>query len=545
MKNAILTARENKTPRWYVLSVPQLNTGRAEKLAQTMDTRRRLMDRNRPVMDFFVPSLVEKRLVDGQLVNVARPLCSYVFIKGTCEQLKLFHNDNPAYNLVRDKSRDSGYIFVGDQEMLLFRYAVKSQNGEVPFITDYGRLLEKGDKVRICKEGPFENAEGVLVTKQGKDGGSIVIRLCSKFAIELVNIESKYIQFLSFGDDNKHVYQKLDSYHPRLFKAIRAYLEKGCLLDIDGREYVESFFVRYCKLDIEADKTWGRFLSYMLMSCVMLSRSGNDDDAINVAHYVLELKKVLTTITNPATKTVALCALCTATKEVKYLNEAKAITSQWSDEEKAKGKKREAANYVELCGKYVKPVELRQEKDNADRCMVVIPDMTYTADISLEDILSYFPKQYLLSICRRTSLSVNERIRTDETVRRLSMEILTHPEEVLSSLGKDDLLLVKDLLSDTYVERKPIEKYYRLQTLGLVVTYENAKHDTWQILMPSTLREAVAPYVPLFILCAENGLSYPSTRNKRIAELMNLLMIIASKNEKNKQEHNDSDNATA
>jgi len=534
MKNPILTARENKTPRWYVLSVPQLNSDRAERLSQAMDSRSRLMDRNRPVMDFFVPSLVERRLVEGRLVNVARPLCSYVFIKGTCEQLKLFHNDNPAYNLVRDKSRDSGYIFVGDQEMLLFRYAVKSRNGEVPYVTDYSRLLEQGDKVRISKEGPFENAEGVLVTKQGKDGGSIVIRLCSNIAIELVDIEPRYIQFLSFGDDNKHVYQKLDSYHPRLFKAVQAYLEKGCLLDCDGREYVETFFGRYCKLEIKADKTWGRFLTYMLMSCVMLSRSGNDDDAVNVAHYTQELQKVLSTITNPATKTVALCALCAATKDTKYLNEARAIMSQWSDDEKAKGKKRDAAKYVELCDKYVKPVELRHENENADRCMVVVPDMTYTVDITLEDILSYFPKQYLLSICRRMSLSVNERIRTDETVHRLSMEILTHPEEVLSSLDKEDLLLAKDLLSSTYVERKPIEKYYNLQTLGLVVTYENAAHGTWHILMPSTFREAIAPYVPLFILCAENGLSYPSTRNKRIAELINLLMIIANKNEKKK-----------
>lgn len=533
MKDSILTARENKTPRWYVLSVPQLNSGRAERLAQTMSDRGRLMDRNRPAMDYFVPSLVEKHLVDGQLVNVARPLCSYVFIKGTYEQLKIFHNDYPVYNLVRDKSRDSGYIFVGDQEMLLFRYAVKTQNGEVPYVTDYARLLEKGDKVRICKEGPFENAEGVLVTKQGKDGGSIVIRLCSNFAIELIDIESKYIQFLSFGENNKHVYQKLDSYHPRLFKAIRAYLEKGSLSDEDGRAEVELFFGRYCKLGIEADKTWGRFLVYMLMSCVMLSRSGNDDDAANVAHYILELQKVLSTITNPATKTIALCALCTATKNVKYLNEAKEISSQWSDDEKAKGKKRDAANYVELCGKYVKSVELRAEKDNADHCMLVIPDKTYTADITLEDILSYFPKPYLQSICRRTSLFVNERIRTDETARRLAIEILTHPEEVLSSLNMDDLLLAKELLSSSYVERTPSDKFYKLQTLGLVVTYENANHDRWYILMPSSLRKAIAAYVPLYIMCAEKGLSYPSTRNKRIAELMNLLIIIANKNEKN------------
>lgn len=347
MKNDVLDIAEQLVERWYVLSVPQFSAKLRDNLGQLMSIRERGYDSDKPTMEYFVPMLVRQKLVDGKLMDVERPFCSYVFIRGKCIDLRNFHTENPAYNLIPDSSRGKGYLYVGDREMEVFRYAVSVYGGYVPYVEDSPKLLERGDRVRIIKDGHFYGFEGTLVNRQGKAGGRVLISICqNKIVIPTLEIEAKYLQPLSYSDTNKHLYRRLDIYHPQVMAAMDSYLNKGELNDIE-RSRLNEFVVRYSRLQLDSGKMRGRFLTYMLMSVTSLGieEIGSQKDAI--AYYTKELLENLHYVTNPATLAFAYCALYTATNESRHLEKAKELCHKWDD--KLTDKQSDVANYIKWC----------------------------------------------------------------------------------------------------------------------------------------------------------------------------------------------------
>jgi hypothetical protein len=79
--------------------------------------------------------------------------------------------------------------------------------------------LEKGDIVRIVA-GPFNGIEGVLLSQQGKEGGRVLVNVSNVIAVPTLHIEPEYLQVLQFAKKGKHFYKLVDSYVPRLRKAM-------------------------------------------------------------------------------------------------------------------------------------------------------------------------------------------------------------------------------------------------------------------------------------------------------------------------------------
>ena len=99
--------------------------------------------------------------------------------------------------------------------------------------------------------------------------------------------------------------------------------------------------------------------------------------------------------------------------------------------------------------------------------MITIPNTNLKADdVSLSKILNSATKVNMLKVCKKFDLYVSPNLKKDETARRIALEVLDNPIEILSRLSKSELLIVDEFVKgndDTYVVRKQRKTFYILQ----------------------------------------------------------------------------------
>ncbi len=158
--------------------------------------------------------------------------------------------------------------------------------------------------------------------------------------------------------------------------------------------------------------------------------------------------------------------------------------------------------------------------------MIVLPDTTtYDSSIRLEQILGSTTKASMLKVCDKLDLYVSHNLLKGETAHRLAQELLDNPIEILTNLGKQDLLIVDEFVrGSAYVVRKMRKTPYKLQKLLLVATYCDEQRQEWHMLMPNSLRKALSADYRLFLDLAEQGIKAPTAKQLRMMELAKWIM---------------------
>ena len=130
--------------------------------------------------------------------------------------------------------------------------------------------------------------------------------------------------------------------------------------------------------------------------------------------------------------------------------------------------------------------------------MITLPNPTYKAsDISLSAILNSTTKVNMLTVLKKFDLYASPNLKKDETARRIAMEVIDNPIEILSRLNKTDYL---------------------------VVTYCDEEKGEWHMLMPKELRESLSASLPFFLDLAMKGVKAPSAKELRMMSMMNCLL---------------------
>lgn len=341
----MMEIQDDSKERWYVLRLPRSNVRAGEELEQEALRRR---GNNLPPLKYFAPVLLEFSETDGGAKTVRKPFClNYVFIYSTVYRIRLFRQAHPDYNLIHRRSRNAfpdDYLYVRDHEMKMFMIMARVYKDAIPCCPPDRQMLGKGDKVRIIG-GCFAGVEGILMTEKGKDGGRVVINVCNRLMVPTLSIRPEYIKVISFSGNNRHVYKKLDSYYPRIRRAMHNCLKPEGLDDTD-RKNVSTFLARFGDLDMPSDKTRGRYLAFMLMSHKVL---GHEEDSL---YYVVRCARILPEITNETTRAFVLSALYACTKDVRYGNGVEEITAKWHSRSLSR-KQEDVLEDFELYRKYV------------------------------------------------------------------------------------------------------------------------------------------------------------------------------------------------
>ena len=93
-----------KTVRWYVLTLPTTGVARRDRIspAKSLDAElSRRKRRGETLFEYFAPSYVEVRKVDGKMVNTKRPLLfNYVFVRSSVEEIFQMKRTLPLYNFL-------------------------------------------------------------------------------------------------------------------------------------------------------------------------------------------------------------------------------------------------------------------------------------------------------------------------------------------------------------------------------------------------------------------------------------------------------------
>lgn len=313
-------ARGEQYPFWYILTVARANDKTHTEL------ERRVERFNRPSgkdsmpagagLQLFAPTYVEMRDRGSRVQRIRKPLaCNYIFLRGYLDTLRRFRSLYADYNLIRDRARD-GYLTVSDHDLDNFRRVAAAYRNNMPCFRPDEVELQKGDRVRILQEGPFHGVEGVLVTSKGKDGGRVVISIANLLAVETVEISPAYIQVIEFAKGSKHIYDKLDSFEPRLRKAIQLLLKKrsqtasaggaklnsgvemtgGVKLTLEESAPLDYFLRRFGQVTPESPKTAAR------LECLLMAAAALTGRTEEWRHHRALFLKALPSVTNAATR---------------------------------------------------------------------------------------------------------------------------------------------------------------------------------------------------------------------------------------------------
>ncbi len=152
--------------------------------------------------------------------------------------------------------------------------------------------------------------------------------------------------------------------------------------------------------------------------------------------------------------------------------------------------------------------------------MITLPNKSYTAtSVTLEQILCSTTKENMLKVCKKFDLYVSPNLRKDETARRLAVELIDNPLEILTRLSKTELQLLDEIMQGddtTYVVRKQRKTPYILQKYYLVLTYCDPADQTWHLLMPSALRQSLSTNYKFFLDLAIQGKKAPTAKDLRL-----------------------------
>ena len=216
-------------------------------------------------MECFIPMQTKTISMRGREVKREMPLAlNYVFIRSEdfLSARNMLHNFpqvsmlyNKPYKDAKKDSEESRYrpMIASDVEMEMFIKAASFYTQGVPFEVPDRKLMEKGDIVRIIG-GPFKGVEGVLITQQGKDGGKVVVSISNLISVSTIDIAPEFIQVIKFAHGNKHIYKKMDSFKPRVEKALEKQKD-GVPLSEEEHSQIEEFIHRFSAVKTETVNT--------------------------------------------------------------------------------------------------------------------------------------------------------------------------------------------------------------------------------------------------------------------------------------------------
>ena len=328
-----------KTVRWYVLTLPTAAGGRRDRISPSRGLDAELSRRERrgeTLFEYFAPSYVEVRKVDGKLVNTRRPLLfNYVFIRSSVEEIFRMKQTLPLYNfLPRVSSGGTPHFpYLSDSEMGNLRWVAESYSNELPvYVPDSGRLL-KGDRVRITS-GYFAGMEAEVVIQPGGGHKDVMARILDCMWVPLLEVKPGEYELIELNTKGKHVYTHLDNdrLSEGMHKALGRYYLSGKL----GKEdelLVREVLKGYASLRVETDVMRCKVYSLLLPAYKLLDQEEEFERLYSTLRNMLPLVKAVNS------RALLLVTLYGCTNSNLYYRMAHELVDPWRDDPSPKRSK--------------------------------------------------------------------------------------------------------------------------------------------------------------------------------------------------------------
>jgi hypothetical protein len=118
--------------------------------------------------------------------------------------------------------------------------------------------------------------------------------------------------------------------------------------------------------------------------------------------------------------------------------------------------------------------------------------------LPLAEVMPVLLKEDLLWMAGLFGMTVPKSKKKEAVAQMVAEHLLTHPKEVLSLVPSNELKMLREMVkleSGSYLSRKTPSKHFWIQSLGLVITYEDKKGKRSNIMMLDELKSIYAPYL--------------------------------------------------
>jgi len=292
--------------------------------------------RGETLFEYFAPSYVEVRKVDGKMVNTRKPLLfNYVFIRSSVEEIFRMKRTLPLYNfLPRVSSGDTVHFpYLSDSEMGNLRWVAESYSNELPvYVQDSGRLLE-GDRIRITS-GYFAGMEAEVVIQPGGGHKDVMARILDCMWVPLFEVKPGEYELIELSTKGKHVYTHLDNDRLRegIHEALGRYHASGRVAEDDTR-LASEVLRSYGSLQAETDVMRCKVYSSLLPAYKLL---GEEEE---FARLLAMMRSMLSVVKAPQSCALLLVTLYGCTDSALYRQKAHEVVDTWRNEPSPKKSK--------------------------------------------------------------------------------------------------------------------------------------------------------------------------------------------------------------
>lgn len=324
--------RNRQAVRWYVLVLPSCHKGPARGLQTELERRRR---NGEAQFEFFAPSYVEVRKVNGAMVSTERPLLyNYVFVRASEQEIFRIKRVLPLYNFlprIRDE-KSAHYPYLADEQMENLRWIARSYADVVPVFVPNTERLMKGDKVRIT-EGQFKGAVASIVAEPGAGRKDIMVCMDDWMWVPLLHVQPGQYEVIGLNTDSKHVYTHLNN--DRLADALHEALQRhhAAAKTDEDRALATRVLQQYRCLKMDSDVMRSRLYSFLLPAYTLL------DDEAACRQMVGAIQALLTLVKAEQSRALLQVTLYGCTDNSIFHREAHALVDGWRAEPSPKKSK--------------------------------------------------------------------------------------------------------------------------------------------------------------------------------------------------------------
>ena len=345
-----------KTVRWYVLTLPTAAGGRRNRISPSKGLEAELSRRERrgeTLFEYFAPSYVEVRKVDGKMVNMRCPLLfNYVFIRSSVEEIFRMKRTLPLYNfLPRISSGGTAHFpYLSDTEMGNLRWIAESYSNELPVYVPDGRRLLKGDRVRITS-GYFSGMEAEVVIQPGGGHKDVMARILDCMWVPLFEVKQGEYELIELNTKGKHVYTHLDNDRLRegLHEALGRYHASGSVAEEDTR-LAHEVLRFYGSLQVDTDVMRCKIYSSLLPAYKLL---GEEDE---FARLLATIRSMLPVVKAAQSRALLLVTLYGCTDSSIYRQMAHELVDTWRGETSPKKSKQALIRRLDDYDRWLKHV---------------------------------------------------------------------------------------------------------------------------------------------------------------------------------------------
>lgn len=336
--------------RWYVLVSPSRTRSAASDMQRELTYRSR---NSQPAFEYFAPSFVEVKEVNGRLVNTRHALLfNYIFLRASESEIYRMKQRFPQYNFlprVDDGNNKYHYPYLSDEAMHNLQWVARSYEDMIPLYAADPAWLIKGDRIRII-DGQFKDIEARIISRPRSKHKDIMVCIDNWMWVPLLQVRPGQYEVVELDGSGSRVYSHLnnDRMQERLHEALCRH-QRGATTDED-RALASEVLLQYANLTMCSDVMRCKHYSLLLPAYAILEVREKCEGLIRIIRLMLPAIKA------EQSRASLLIALYGCTDSSIYYEMAHAAVDPWRAEENPRKSKaqliRRLADYDRNLGHY-------------------------------------------------------------------------------------------------------------------------------------------------------------------------------------------------